>query len=114
MPVEGVDTANSVLGEHSALTTDLDSTLPHESDEVGSGDPVEADNGLDFVSDDGSDDSVILFSDDEDPSDRGDPRANVLSVLELEELFMKVAPDLSSMFFTLFHFFAMSFIQPDR
>jgi large subunit GTPase 1 len=44
----------------------------------------------------GSDDDDMYFSAKEDTSDNQDPRARVLSVLELEDLFVKVAPELSS------------------
>jgi len=43
----------------------------------------------------GSDDDDMYFSAKEDTSDNQDPRARVLSVLELEDLFVKVAPELS-------------------
>ena len=40
-------------------------------------------------------DDEIYFSAEEDREDR-DPRAKILSVVELEEMFLKTAPDLSS------------------
>ena len=39
----------------------------------------------------------FLLSTEEDSEDARDPRTRVLSVLELENLFTKVAPDLTSM-----------------
>jgi len=73
-----------------------------EDDGEGSDDVIEDDNDSDFVSDHGSEDSVTYFSAEEDTSDRRDPRAKVLSVLELEELFMEAAPDLLSVLSTCF------------
>lgn len=43
-----------------------------------------------------SDDEGLYLSGEEDSPDSHDPRARVLSVLELEDLLVKVAPDLSS------------------
>lgn len=45
--------------------------------------------------DDRGDDDELYFSADED-GDGQDPRAKILSVVELEEMFLKMAPDLSS------------------
>jgi large subunit GTPase 1 len=52
----------------------------------------------DFESEDESesdDEGLYLLEEDDSPDSR-DPRTKVLSVLELEDLFLKVAPDLSS------------------
>ncbi|KAL1739759.1 P-loop containing nucleoside triphosphate hydrolase protein [Schizophyllum fasciatum] len=51
-------------------------------------------DGLEFESESESDEEHY-FSAEEDTADGQDPRARVLSVLELEDLFMKCAPDLS-------------------
>ena len=45
--------------------------------------------------DDGGTDDDLYFSAKEDGDDR-DPRAKILSAVELEEMFLKMAPDLSS------------------
>ncbi|KAF8807756.1 P-loop containing nucleoside triphosphate hydrolase protein [Phlegmacium glaucopus] len=45
--------------------------------------------------DDGGDDADLYFSAEEDEDDQ-DPRAKILSVVELEEMFLKVAPNLSN------------------
>jgi large subunit GTPase 1 len=45
-----------------------------------------------------SDDEGLYLTGEETSSDGQDPRAKMLSVLELEDLFVKVAPDLSSEF----------------
>lgn len=42
-----------------------------------------------------SDDEGVYLSGEDDTPDAHDPRAKVLSVLELEDLFVKAAPDLS-------------------
>ncbi|KAG7450705.1 P-loop containing nucleoside triphosphate hydrolase protein [Guyanagaster necrorhizus] len=43
-----------------------------------------------------SDDSEVYFSADDEPEEEQDPRARVLTVLELEDLFMRMAPDLAA------------------
>ena len=43
-----------------------------------------------------SEDEGLYLSEDEHSSENQDPRAKVLSVLELEDLFVKAAPDMSS------------------
>jgi len=45
--------------------------------------------------DEGGDDDDLYFSAEEDQDDQ-DPRAKILSVIELEEMFLKISPDLSS------------------
>ena len=80
-----------------------------EADEVqgdGSSDGIVASQGIDEEDieeeDSGSedesksDDEGLYLSEEEDSPDSQDARARVLSVLELEALFVEVAPDLSS------------------
>lgn len=58
---------------------------------------------LDESDDDYSSDDEYLFSvNDEDTEDGRDPRARVLSVLELEDLFMRAAPNLSGERLTIY------------
>ena len=55
----------------------------------------ESDSGSmhDLTSDNGDD--AAYFSAEEDAADEHDPRTEILSAIELEELFLKVAPNLS-------------------
>ena len=63
----------------------------------GSGDEIPLDSPVDDASDQGSEqDGLAHFATEEDTADGQDPRAKVLSVLELEALFQSVAPDLTS------------------
>jgi large subunit GTPase 1 len=47
------------------------------------------------------DDDDLYFSAEEDQDDR-DPRSKILSVVELEEMFLKMAPDISSKYVRLY------------
>ena len=60
--------------------------------------PPESDDDESEEEDTESEDESAEFSyaEEEDSEDARDPRARVLSVLELEDLFVKMAPDLSS------------------
>ena len=53
------------------------------------------DEGFESASESSESDDEHYFSAEEDTADGQDPRARVLSVLELEDLFMKCAPPLS-------------------
>ncbi|PCH33919.1 nucleoside triphosphate hydrolase protein [Wolfiporia cocos MD-104 SS10] len=71
-----------------------DSEVSPESNDEPSG---TVDDRLDTsLSDDESSDDGLNLSIDEDPTDIQDPRVRVLSVLELEDLFVKAAPDLNA------------------
>lgn len=67
-----------------------------EDDDVAPASDASSDGG-DFT-EDTSDDENGYFSAEEETVEGQDPRAKVLSVLELEELFVKMAPDLSGGF----------------
>ena len=62
--------------------------IPATSDEESDSDSMH-----DQISDDGED--AAYFSAEEDTADEHDPRTEILSATELEELFLKVAPNLS-------------------
>lgn len=59
--------------------------------------------GDDSNSESVSTDEDYYFSADEEDVEDIDPRARVLSVLELEDLFVKKSPDLSGMYFNYIH-----------
>jgi large subunit GTPase 1 len=67
-----------------------------EEDEEEHSDEDEEDSEEEPESQSESDDEGLYLSEEEDTSDSQDPRARVLSVLELEDLFVRAAPDLSS------------------
>lgn len=62
------------------------------------------DDGSESESDASESEDEHYFSAEEDTTDGQDPRARVLSVLELEELFIKSSPDLTG---TYYHFNAI-------
>ena len=74
------------------LSNGLDITTTLEEDENSDEDEEDSEEG----SESESDDEGLYLSGEEDSPDSRDPRAKVLSVLELEDLFVKAAPDLSS------------------
>lgn len=65
-----------------------------EDEESDEDEAVEGDSGSEEYESESDSDDEHYFSDEEDTADGKDPRARVLSVLELEDLFMKCAPDL--------------------
>lgn len=75
--------------------------VPPESDDPSSGSAAEEESTGDQWSDEESDDDAMYLSGEEDSLEAKDPRVKVLSVLELEDLFMTAAPDLSSEQFSL-------------
>ncbi|KAJ7107609.1 hypothetical protein C8R43DRAFT_1080267 [Mycena crocata] len=66
-----------------------------EEDEEASGDDEDASSDGDEESDHESEDFYFSAEEEEDSPEGQDPRAKVLSVLELESLFERMAPDLS-------------------
>ncbi|KDQ63371.1 hypothetical protein JAAARDRAFT_169123 [Jaapia argillacea MUCL 33604] len=78
-----------------APTQGVEEPLSDQSDD---GEEEDSDDDLygDELSDEESSDGDRYFSDEEDTPDGKDPRAKVLSVLELEDLFERSAPPLSS------------------
>jgi len=82
--------ANEAQGDGSS--DNLDGIVASEG--IEEEDSEEEDSGSEDKSE--SDDEGLYLSEEEDSPDSQDPRARVLSVLELEALFVEVAPDLSS------------------
>jgi hypothetical protein len=85
--------------EEEEVSSPLRSLDPQDQGGIDSAENAEAlSNGSQSEDDSehGSDDDDMYFSAEEGMSDDQDPRARVLSVLELEDLFVEVAPDLSS------------------
>lgn len=88
--------------DEDASEKETTSTAPPESldtsDDRDEGDDEEFSSDLDSDSDSDDAHDRFAFLAEEESEDAKDPRARVLSVLELEDLFIKAAPDLSSMF----------------
>ncbi|KAI0785077.1 P-loop containing nucleoside triphosphate hydrolase protein [Abortiporus biennis] len=81
---------DDVSSVDSASSESQHRTVPEAEDSRGDHDHSDADSEEGNIAHFG-----VSFSAEEDTADGRDPRARVLSVLELEELFVKAAPDLS-------------------
>src|SRR5882757_7741682 len=90
--------ANATALQQARRDTAEDSETSFSSEESAfsetSDDPSEKKITSSIVHDDGGTDDDLYFSADEDRDDQ-DLRAKILSVVELEEMFLKMAPDLS-------------------
>ncbi|EPQ60470.1 kinase-like protein [Gloeophyllum trabeum ATCC 11539] len=73
-----------------------ESTPPHSESEESDEEQEGALGHAALLSEEESSDDELYFSSEEDTADGQDPRAKVLSVLELEALFVRAAPDLST------------------
>jgi large subunit GTPase 1 len=87
--------ANEASANH-----DTEHNMGHDDDDSGSNDSAQ-DDVPDEQSSEGNSSDVYhsLLVNEENTPDERDPRAKVLSVLELEDLFLQVAPDLSGEFY---------------
>ncbi|KAF5385140.1 hypothetical protein D9615_001368 [Tricholomella constricta] len=91
------DAVAAAQAQAAALTEDEEERRRHADDDVQSEVLESSDSDSDYETTDGSSDfyDEAYFSAEEDSPEGQDPRAKVLSVLELEGWFAKMAPDLS-------------------
>lgn len=79
-----------------AASSESEGSESDEAEDSGKEEDLVTEGSEDESSGPESQDEGMFLSGEEDTPDAKDPRARVLSVLELEELFVKAAPELSS------------------